>query len=339
MAEREFSDLEIGDDFCFLCGSRSDQLTQEHVFPKWLQHRYNLWNQKLGLLNETEIPYKNLLVPCCATCNQEALSKLELAVSTATRSGFESTSCLDPRLLYLWAGKLYFGVLRKEITLARNRSRPNDGAILSPEALRAFSELHLFLQGIRDRHDFPGKPPYSVLVCNLHDVGPPRNFCFRDSLFHMTLAVRLGEVGIIVALEDDGLTLDSYGRYVKEVGGRKLHPVQFDELYAKVLYQVSLIEGGVTYITSKHESETKPIRTYVVANGILRERSQKDYSKVLRPMVADWLRANPDEVQWFVPPNLVPTWMTDNTGAPLIRPLSEWESVAHDASHLPDDRS
>lgn len=325
MLEHNFSDLQVNDDSCFLCGSRQGQLTQEHVFPKWLQHRHNLWSQTLGLLNETTIKYKNLLIPCCATCNGEDLSRLESAISTAISSGFEGASNLDPHLLYLWAGKLYFGVLRKEITLARERSRPKDGTILPKDALKSFSELHLFLQGIRGRHQFPDKPPYSVLVCNLHDVGQPRNYCFRDSLFHMTLAIRLGEVGVIVAFEDAGLTLDSYGRYVKEVAGRKLHPVQFDELYAKVLYQVSLIEGGVTYITSKHESEAQPARTYVVANGILRERSQEEYSRVLRPMVSDWLRSDPDHMEWFVPPNLVPTWMTDKDGALLFRSLSEWE--------------
>lgn len=325
MLEHKFSDLQVDDDSCFLCGSRDTQLTLEHVFPKWLQHRYNLWSQTLSLLNETKIQYKKLLIPCCATCNREDLSRLEIAVATAVASGFESSSTLAPHLLYLWAGKLYFGVLRREIALARERSKPREGTILPKNFLKSYSGLHLFLQGIRGMHEFSDKHPYSVLVCNLHDVGHPRNYCFRDSLFHMTLAIRLGEVGIIVALEDAGLTADSYGRYLEAVAGRKLHPIQFDELYAKVLYQVSLIEGGVTYITSKHESEKQPARTYVVASGFLRERSQEEYSRVLRPMVSDWLRSDPDDTEWFVPPNLVPTWMTDKDGALLLRPLSDWE--------------
>jgi hypothetical protein len=246
-------------------------------------------------------------------------------VSAAVSSGFQSASELDRRLLYLWAGKLYFGVLRKEITLARERSRPNEGTILPKESLKSFSELHLFLQAIRGKHEFLGRPPYSILLCNLHDVGRPRNYFFRDSLFHMTVAIRLGEVGIIVALEDAGLTTDSYGRYLQEVDGRKLHPIQFDELYAKVLYQVSLIDGGITYLTTKHEFDTQPARTRVVAGGHVRERSEEEYSRLLRPIVADWLRSDPDDAEWFAPPDLVPTWMTDKTGALLLRPLSAWE--------------
>jgi len=136
----------------------------------------------------------------------------------------------------------------------------------------------------------------------------------------------MGEVGIIVALEDGGLTSDSYGRYVNAVAGKKLHPIQFDELYAKVLYQVSRVEGGVTYITSKHEFDSQPAQTLVMAGGYLRESSQEEYSQLLRPMVSDWLHSEPDHIEWFVPPNLVPTWMTDKAGDLLLRPLSEWES-------------
>ena len=52
----------------------------------------------------------------------------------------------------------------------------------------------------------------------------------------------MGEVGVIVAFEDCGINADSFGRYVKELAGRKLSPIQFNELYAKVLYQTQLIE-------------------------------------------------------------------------------------------------
>ena len=48
---------------CFLCGKDSaDSL--EHVFPAWLQRRFQLWDQQLNLLNGTPIPYRNLTVPC-----------------------------------------------------------------------------------------------------------------------------------------------------------------------------------------------------------------------------------------------------------------------------------
>jgi hypothetical protein len=36
-----------------------------------------LWNQSIVLLNQTEIPYRLLKIPCCSECNNEHLGRLE----------------------------------------------------------------------------------------------------------------------------------------------------------------------------------------------------------------------------------------------------------------------
>lgn len=216
-------EMETVGDCCFLCGAQAGAITQEHVFPKWLQQRYDLWTQRLGLLNDTEIQYRGLRIPCCSTCNSEDLSRLEAAVSSAVASGHEACIALDERLLYLWAGKLF---------------------------------------------------------------------------------------------------------YVSKVAGRKLHPIQFDELYAKVTYQVSLVEGGVTYLTSQVTEGQHPARTDVLGGGSLREWSQEDFSQVLCAHVSAWLKSKGKDTQWFAPPNLVPTWMIADTGELLLQPLSSWEHGA-----------
>lgn len=164
MGIQPFSDMQLGENECFLCGTRDLPITQEHVFPRWLQARHDLWNQTLGLLNDTQIPYRSLLIPCCSVCNREDLSRLENRISSAVSKGYRECLRLDPHDIYLWAGKLYFGVLRKEITLAQERAKPDSERILEPESLEHFSNLHMFLQGIRNKHEFSGNVPYSVLI-------------------------------------------------------------------------------------------------------------------------------------------------------------------------------
>lgn len=51
-----FERLSLASDKCFLCGC-GDNITHEHVFPKWLQHRYASWDKELTLLNGTQIAY------------------------------------------------------------------------------------------------------------------------------------------------------------------------------------------------------------------------------------------------------------------------------------------
>ena len=187
MDDQSFIEQSTSDDGCFLCGATGREVTQEHVFPKWLQRRFDLWSQRVGLLNDSLIQYRQLTIPACAPCNNGDLSRLEAAVASAVDGGYAAASSLEPRLWYLWAGKLFYGILRRELSLIRNRANPDEGNIVSSALLKSFSNLHLFLQGIRKQHEFVGDPPYSVLVCNLYDLGHPRNYCFRDNLAHMTV--------------------------------------------------------------------------------------------------------------------------------------------------------
>ena len=112
--ERSFAE-----DKCFLCGTQltSDNRSDEHVIPKWVQHEFALWNQNLTLLNQTPIPYRQLTIPCCAPCNNEHLNRIEVAVSTAWREGFDSFASLNRDVLFLWLAKIVYGLLVRELFL------------------------------------------------------------------------------------------------------------------------------------------------------------------------------------------------------------------------------
>lgn len=98
-----FKDLEehtYTADKCFLCGTvlTKTNKTEEHVIPKWLQHRFNLWDQKLTLLNGSLIPYRSLIVPCCFQCNNIHLKPFEDKIKAAFESGYESFKRIDREL-------------------------------------------------------------------------------------------------------------------------------------------------------------------------------------------------------------------------------------------------
>lgn len=321
---QSYGKQDFEDDTCFLCGKGMvGNNSIEHVVPKWLQNQYSLWDQKLRLLNGTLLPYRRLTIPCCKECNTQHLSKVEEDVSAAIRDGFHKAVELPGDTWYLWAGKIFYGILRKELSLLFKRSSPKDGTIVTKEILESFSNLHLFMQAFRGRHEFSGDKPYSVLICNLHEFGS--FYDFRDNLILSTLAMRLGEVGIIISFEDGGLIRDSYGRYVDDVGGRKLHPIQFYELYAKVIYQVKRRQRPISYVTLSHAGGQTTASTEVINTSTsLGIWDQEEFAEVLRFHVSPWL--NDDSVVAFVAPDKVTSWMVDSTGNPLILSKSEWQS-------------
>ena len=77
-----FDQMTFTNDRCFLCGELLTDVnrSKEHVYPKWLQNKFNLWNASLILLNNTPIRYKDLTIPCCKRCNGIMSNKIEKSV-------------------------------------------------------------------------------------------------------------------------------------------------------------------------------------------------------------------------------------------------------------------
>src|SRR6185437_5427329 len=117
--------------------NRSD----EHVIPRWVQDRFGLWNERLNLLNGSSIPYRQLTVPCCRTCNNVHLSQIENRVRSAVALGFEAARELDQKTWFLWLGKIFYGLLLREYFLKRDRKSPRTGRIV-PRSLIEQYELH-----------------------------------------------------------------------------------------------------------------------------------------------------------------------------------------------------
>lgn len=235
---------------CFLCGRALDPTNScEHVFPKWLLSRYNLWDQRVVLLNLTKIAYRDLTIPCCLTCNNEHLARLEHAVTSAFQQGPEHVAAMDRLLLYRWAGKIFYGLLHRELSLDLDRAHPELGAIASPDLMKHYRALHGFLQSIRRPIHFENFFPGSVFVLEIQTVRGVGDFDYSDSFVGMTFCIRMGNVGVITCFKDDGLILDSMSDLYTALEGVRLHPIQFDELCAMVFYKAYSMVRSSKYVS------------------------------------------------------------------------------------------
>jgi len=323
-----YGTLSIDDSACFLCGCNSPSITQEHVFPKWLQNQCALWNEHITLLNGTTIPYNKLTIPCCSECNSKWLSKLENKIRYAVKNGYQRSAQTEDLTWYLWAGKILYGILRKELILLVDRSNPEKGTIIEDKTLKSFSNLHMFLQAIRGKIRFNEPVPYTVLICNIHDLGPGKNYFFIDDLLNLTISIRIGEVGVIVSFQDAGLINETYAKYVSKVDGRKLHPIQFDELYAKVSYQISLQTSVPSFITSSHVEGITPASVRMLPfNNFVRPWSQEEFAHRLLFLVSKWLKKVNSIEDIFVPPDQIYTWMVSAEDQLLLLKLEDWKKT------------
>jgi len=245
------NDRSFSADRCFLCGTPlSGEDSQEHVFPKWLQRKFELWSETITLANGTVMPYRQLTIPCCESCNTEHLSKIENSVATALGSGYDGIRGLDEQTLFLWMSKIYYGILFKEVLLPYDRSAPSDDRrILDNDMFEQFATAHIFLQGARVPLVFHEFVPWSLFVFRCQTSGKTRNnFDYKDSLFDTTLGIRMGEVAVVAVLQDNGTLAEHFADYFEPLKDLHLHPIQFVEAFTRISFKQRTLDCTPKYL-------------------------------------------------------------------------------------------
>jgi len=173
---------------CFICGREA--VSVEHVFPKWLQHRYNLWDQKIVIPNGTSIQYRKLIVPSCKKCNSEVYGLLEKKVSSGNASKSD---------IWKWANKIHYALCYKDRFFEWDRKNPK---YKIGDVIKSNDPLE------KDRHflhcvsgDFKTSPdPFGSVFKFSFDKKV--NFAFAHILQNTSLSITLGEVGYVIFITD-----------------------------------------------------------------------------------------------------------------------------------------
>ncbi|MFZ2293875.1 MAG: hypothetical protein WAW46_02435 [Polaromonas sp.] len=292
---------EAGRGTCFLCGKEMDaaDLGQEHVFAKWLQRRFALWDRELVLLNGTRIPYRNLKIPACAPCNNISLSDVENKVARALSGGAKEVRSLGHEILYLWLAKLFFGILYAESLLPMNRAAQNEGPILGSATLEGFRFMHFMMQAARTKMIFSSQETHfhsSVLVFPLQEhPDSTKHFMYRDDIENGCIAVRLNSVGLICATDggaQERLAEEVFPKLFQHV----LHPLQFEEVTAKVFMKARSMTRTAKYISAHSKDETRIIQ--MPLGGLSEKPIFKDYDHELYAHMLAAFTEHPLELIW-----------------------------------------
>jgi hypothetical protein len=179
---------------CIFSGEVPDN--EEHVLPRWLQSRFNLWTETVTLPNATQLQYKFAKVPVRSSDNTR-FGDIENSIS---RGQFE------PQEVYLWALKIHTGMLFRDSTLSLDRSDPSSGTILDVDDFATEIRIFRWLYKIWDSGGTISPNPFgSVFVFDA--LTPKPEFDFIHNLVSGTVAFQLGDKFIYVSLWDqsDGL--------------------------------------------------------------------------------------------------------------------------------------
>jgi hypothetical protein len=253
---------------CFLCGKECESKTAEHIFPKWLQHKYDLWNQKLGITNDTTIQYRYLTVPCCSTCNSEDLSRMESKFQKLLERSFSDLDIEDEKIIFQWTAKILYATRYKELSLLLDRRNPDLGKIMSPSELEGYSSLHLFLQSIRYKTTFSSPKPWSLFIFDCKDD----DFFYHNNIAGLCMSMKFGKIAITIVYEDNNVIEDFMGGF-KKLRGFPLNFPQYLEVNCNIFYSAVIKDKVPKYITTYNKDSNELLVNTV---GILRSREWND---------------------------------------------------------------
>jgi hypothetical protein len=272
---RNFSEETFSDESCFLCGKYCDSKTAEHIFPKWLQHKFKLWDKKLIISNGTNVPYRNLTVPCCSKCNNVHLSQMEEKFKLLLDKSFQELTFEDEKTIFQWTAKILYATRYKELSLLVDRANPNLGKIISPEELESYSSLHLFLQSIRFKTQFNEPRPWSIFIFPCKD----EEFWYHNNTQALCLSMKFGEIAITIVYEENNLISD-FMAPLKDLYKIKLSFPQYLEATAHIFYSGMLKEKVPHYLSSFNQN-TELLIVDTVGSLNSRKWIDKEFASVL----------------------------------------------------------
>ena len=239
-----FKDLVLNEHFCFLSGVLTDKSIS--VFPEWLMLHFKFGDEKIEMMDKAKsYNYSDLKFPCTLEV-KEAFDALDVKVESAYKKGFEGIAALDQELLFQWTGRMVYGLLYYEMLYEKNRMLAKGEEFeLSGTLKKRFGYFHLMLQSVIKPVSFVGKKPWSIAVFPLKYTSDI--FSYRDDPINLMFSFGVNGFGFIACLQDNGVIGDKQKELLDKMEGHVLHPIQFEELFARFHYSDYILQYTPEY--------------------------------------------------------------------------------------------
>ena len=233
-----FGEMRFGPGTCFLSGQPAT--TTVPVFAEWLQDRYALADRPIRLLDQSTITYQELRLPATPAVAGR-IAALEAEVAAAAARGPEALRALGADTLYLWLGKMFYGIFITELFREQEPLvKPKYPLAENAALLRKFQAFFPLLQGLRVPVEYADFVPGSVFVLEVDPAEDTTAFEYDDDLNTLVFSIKLGRTVLLVTLGDIGL-IGQAMRRVYAQAQRPLHPAQVAEFKARVYYAAHLL--------------------------------------------------------------------------------------------------
>ncbi|MCC2547400.1 hypothetical protein LJY25_13170 [Hymenobacter sp. BT175] len=236
-----FEGMQFGFTRCFLCGTATTPPADTvPVFADWLMSRYQLHDRQIKLLDQSVRTFSELRISCCTQCRTRHVEPLEARVEAATEAGPAALKALDEKTVFLWLGKMFYGILVTELlTELDPLAKPLYPLAENAQMLRRFQAFFQTFQALRVPIVFEDFSPASIFVLEADPSQDTVPFEYDDDLTTMAFSIKLDGIVLLGCLADNGIIGQAMSKVYQDAR-RPLHPIQIAEFKARVYYAAYL---------------------------------------------------------------------------------------------------
>ncbi len=282
-----FDEMDFHFGKCFLTGEpiEKDQITD--VFFPWMTQKFGINAKRLSFLSGDQMEYQHFKLPISNQALQSGWLDVQKHAEDLLQAGTAAIPFIQEDKLHAYLSQLWYGVLYHEYFLAKNKLNDRNQQLFDDRVINRVQMLHFVLQSHLGKIKIEGFRPFSIFLFKVHEVKGSNGFDFRTGLNAFTLSLRVGDLGIVVALLDNAVQKKFYSDYFKMFQDVTLHPIQFDELYSMVTYKSFLMNNLYEYgisLPSAESSETilgMRIPENLAETPVFQDWDESVYSQVL----------------------------------------------------------
>ena len=239
--ERFIRDICEGD-CCFICGiSRSEaDFNDEHVLPKWILRKYNLYKQFITLPNETKLRYDQYVLPCCKHCNSLMGKKIEEPIRNLISQGFEAVAQhIETKgywLFFVWLSLIFFKTHLKGKSLRYHRDRRQENyTLFDTYNWTELHHIHCVARSFYTGCEIDPRVRGSLLAISAKIDNHYQDFDYLDLHDSKTVLLRISDICFITVLNDSCCSLIPFSNYLQRLSGG-MSPLQLREVAAHLAF-------------------------------------------------------------------------------------------------------
>ncbi|TQF11024.1 hypothetical protein FJV41_36345 [Myxococcus llanfairpwllgwyngyllgogerychwyrndrobwllllantysiliogogogochensis] len=242
--ERFERDIVQGDS-CFICGisrSSGQSFNDEHILPRWLLRKFDLFQSTITLPNNTKLTYGKYTLPCCTSCNSIMGQTLENPIRELCEGGLERVGQFfeknGPTLLFCWLSLIFLKTHLKDSTLYQTRDRRSGDLRRIGDAYdhTDLHHIHVIARSFHTQSTLRKEAFGSLLILPAKQAsGSIQPFDFADLYISKSILLRINDFCLIAALDDSCGALSLFMNDLKRIRA-PLEPAQLREIFAHISF-------------------------------------------------------------------------------------------------------